>query len=173
MIVSIFAVTTDHATFGAISFSNPRDEKMIAFWNIRLLFAIPLTLALAFLFHGRLWGSVITPIAGHAEFSTTIDENGGTVYGKLTSSPRILQTTMLLGDQSNNITERCVQTHLEHAEKWGYKTIVLRRDFMSFEHQNGANSNYPKLLWDKALHMLSLLLDELKKPDHLRAEWLM
>lgn len=169
----VLVVTTDHVTIGALGFTNLQDKKMIAFWNIRLLFAIPLTLILAFLFHGQLWGSAITPITKHAEYSTAIDDDGGTVYGKLSSSPRILQTTMLLGDQSNNITERCIKTHLEHGDRWGYKTIVLRRDFMSFEHENGANSGYPKLLWDKALHMLSLLLDELKKPDDVRAEWLM
>ena len=78
--------------------------------------------------------------------------------------PRILQATMMFGDKFNGVNERTLQSHVDHAKRWGYGDHILRREIV------GAGE-WDKFIFSKILHVLDLILGELKKPRAERAEW--
>lgn len=66
---------------------------------------------------------------------------------------------MLYG-KHNVYYERALQTHMKHAQRWGYGMHVLHHDIAV---------GY----WNKPSYLLSLVIQELAKPPSDRAEWLM
>jgi len=81
------------------------------------------------------------------------------------NAPEIIQGSMLLGPANNTVFERAMQTHIEHGERWGYKTHILREGYRP-------RSSEELSVWDKTIHMLSIIDQELSKPETERAEWL-
>lgn len=63
------------------------------------------------------------------------------------------------------IDERCLATHLEHGERWGYPTHILREDVRG-------KGQWRELIFSKPLYMLSIAVAEMAKPAAERAEWL-
>ena len=75
-----------------------------------------------------------------------------------------MQATMMFGDKYNGLNERALQSHIDHAKRWGYGDYILRREIV------GAGQ-WDKLIFSKLLHVLNLILEELKRPREERAEW--
>ena len=84
------------------------------------------------------------------------------VSGK--NRPKILQATMMFGDKYDGLNERTLQSHVDHAKRWGYGDFILRREIV------GAGQ-WDKLIFSKVLHVLNLIVEELKRPREERAEW--
>ena len=78
--------------------------------------------------------------------------------------PKILQATMMFGDKYDGLNERTLQSHVDHAKRWGYGDYILRREIV------GAGQ-WDKLIFSKLLHILTLIIEELKRPKEERAEW--
>ncbi|KAI5239925.1 hypothetical protein E4T43_06462 [Aureobasidium subglaciale] len=71
---------------------------------------------------------------------------------------RIAKVSMLYGD--NSLYERALDSHIRHGEKWGYPTYIKRQnEYCGY--------------WNKPTFMIQQLAQELAKPEHERAEWLM
>lgn len=65
---------------------------------------------------------------------------------------------MLYGD--NKLYERALESHTRHGEKWGYSTYIKRQnEYCGY--------------WNKPTFMIQQVAQELAKPEHERAEWLM
>lgn len=87
---------------------------------------------------------------------TTVDPSLGP------SEPRIVQVSMLFGEEDDEIYQRCLDTHFEHGKRWMYETRVLRQEIRTHKY----------FLLNKTLYVLSYLLTEMaKKPDE-RARWI-
>ena len=71
---------------------------------------------------------------------------------------------MMFGDGYVGINERTLQSHIDHAKRWGYRNHILRREIV------GAGQ-WDKFIFSKILHVLDLIIGELKKPREERAEW--
>ena len=78
--------------------------------------------------------------------------------------PRILQATMIFGNTFTGVNERILQSHVDHAKRWGYRDHILRREIV------GAGQ-WDRFIFSKVLHILDLIIAELKKPKAERAEW--
>ena len=78
--------------------------------------------------------------------------------------PRILQATMMFGDKYVGLNERTLQSHVDHAKRWGYGDYLLSREIV------GAGQ-WDKFIFCKILHVLDLIIGESKKPKEERAEW--
>ena len=78
--------------------------------------------------------------------------------------PKILQATMMFGDKYDGLNERTLQSHVDHAKRWGYGDHILRREIV------GAGQ-WDKLIFSKLLHISTLIMEELKRPREERAEW--
>ncbi|KAI4855201.1 hypothetical protein E4T45_03364 [Aureobasidium sp. EXF-8846] len=78
------------------------------------------------------------------------------IYG---SKPyRIAKVSMLYGD--NKLYERALESHIRHGERWGYPTYIKRQnEYCGY--------------WNKPTFMIQQVAQELAKPKHERAEWLM
>ncbi|KAG9951481.1 glycosyltransferase family 34 protein, partial [Aureobasidium melanogenum] len=78
------------------------------------------------------------------------------IYG---SKPyRIAKVSMLYGN--NKLYERALESHTRHGEKWGYPTYIKRQnEYCGY--------------WNKPTFMIQQIAQELAKPEHERAEWLM
>lgn len=74
---------------------------------------------------------------------------------------RIAKVSMLYGDKNkNNLYERALDSHIKHAEKWGYPVHVKREnEYCGY--------------WNKPTFMISKVAEELAKPKKERMEWLM
>ncbi|KAF2837905.1 glycosyltransferase family 34 protein, partial [Patellaria atrata CBS 101060] len=72
---------------------------------------------------------------------------------------RIGKCTILFGDP-NPTYERALRTHEAHNRLHGYPLLVLRKGILDD-------------VWTKPAYILSLLLQELEKPDDQRLEWLL
>ncbi|THW47179.1 hypothetical protein D6D22_02772 [Aureobasidium pullulans] len=76
-----------------------------------------------------------------------------------TTNPyKISKVSMLYGD--NDLYERALQSHIRHADRWGYPTKIWRQD-------DGCG------FWNKPTFLMSLVTKELAKPEKERMEWLM
>lgn len=101
--------------------------------------------------------------------------DGALSYGNMTSSPRILQTTMLFTGMKNAVSDRCLQSHLDQGARHGYKMSVLRSEFMRIDEKEKEMQKrevFSEIIWDKPLYILSTLVEELAKPEKERAEWI-
>ncbi|OCK78074.1 glycosyltransferase family 34 protein [Lepidopterella palustris CBS 459.81] len=67
---------------------------------------------------------------------------------------------MLVLNKENEIYERAIESHRRHNEIHGYEMHVLRR---------GVTKGY----WNKFAYLLSLVVNELSKPEDKRTEWIM
>ena len=131
------------------------------------LFIIPLICLLSAIFYIRhnpsqFYNSKISesntvPKDSSLQNATTIDQSSNS------SEPRIVQVSMLFGEQDNEIYQRCLDTHFEHGKRWGYRTHVLRQEIRTNKY----------FLLNKPLYVLSYLLTEMAKKPHERAAWLM
>ena len=122
--------------------------------------------------HDRKQESGTAPQAPPKDDST----HNQTVYGLPTSSPKIIQASMLQGSSVNEITEQCLQTHVKHGARLGYQTVVLRKDFMSTEAKRQTKDRREEIspsVWDKLLHVNLIIMQELNKPIEDRVGWVM
>ena len=78
---------------------------------------------------------------------------------------RIRQASIMIGDQHKLIFEPCMETHLNHARKWGYPTHILKHDL-------SGKAGWIRFVLEKSLHILSLLVSEMAKASHERADWI-
>ena len=98
----------------------------------------------------------------HAEFVPEAANRGSNVSEKNRS--RILQATMMFGNTYLGLNERTLQSHSDHAKRWGYGDHILRREIVG-------TGQWDKFIFSKILHLLNLIIGELKKPMKERAEW--
>lgn len=78
--------------------------------------------------------------------------------------PRLMQASMLSGYEPGSPHERCLETHVRHGERWGHPTHVLRQNLVPGYH-NGA--------FNKAAHLLNIIMGEMAKDVDKRAEWIL
>ena len=78
---------------------------------------------------------------------------------------RIRQASMIVGDQHASVFGPCMETHLDHARQWGYPTHILRHDL-------SRKAGWIRLVLEKSLHVLSLMVSEMAKAAHERADWI-
>lgn len=78
--------------------------------------------------------------------------------------PRLMQASMLSGYEPGSPHERCLETHVRHGERWGHPTHVLRQNLVPGYH-NGA--------FNKAAHLLNIIMGEMAKDADKRAEWIL
>lgn len=71
---------------------------------------------------------------------------------------RIAKVSMLYG-KHNHLYERALRSHQRHAERWGYRSHILRQDITAG-------------FWNKPTYLLGLVIQELAKPPQDRLEWL-
>ena len=71
---------------------------------------------------------------------------------------------MMFGNTFTGLNERILQSHVDHATRWGYRDHVLRREIVGV-------GQWDKFIFSKVLHVLDLIVEELKKPRAERAEW--
>jgi len=76
--------------------------------------------------------------------------------------PTLAKVMLMVGNQTNDIYERAIRTHQNHASRHGYSMFVQRQPLV-----DGA------IHWSKSALLLSTLLRELGKPDNERLRWLM
>ena len=72
----------------------------------------------------------------------------------------------MFGDKYTGLNEKTLQSHIDHAERWGYEDHILRREIV------GAGE-WDKFIFCKILHVLDLIIRELKRPREDRAQWIM
>ncbi|THX44002.1 hypothetical protein D6D08_10525 [Aureobasidium pullulans] len=71
---------------------------------------------------------------------------------------KIAKVSMLYGN--NSLYERALESHTRHGERWGYPTYIKRQnEYCGY--------------WNKPTFMIQQVAQELAKPEHERAEWLM
>ncbi len=96
------------------------------------------------------------------EVEVHIPDNMMQNWGK---GSRIRQASMVIGDQHRSVFEPCIETHLEYGRKWGYPTHILKHDL-------SGKAGWIRLVLEKSLHVLSLLVSEMEKASHERADWI-
>jgi hypothetical protein len=74
--------------------------------------------------------------------------------------PRICKVSMVFGDNDLQVYNRALRKHEEHNRIHGYTMEVLRGQLLDD-------------VWSKPSFLLSLILEELLKPEEERVEWLM
>lgn len=75
-------------------------------------------------------------------------------------APRITKITSLFGEKDNDLYEQTIRSHEEHDRIHGYETRVFREKVV-------------ESYWSKHSLLLSVLTEELEKPQDQRTEWLM
>ena len=78
--------------------------------------------------------------------------------------PRLMQASMISGYEPGSPHERCLETHVRHGHRWGYPTHVLRKNLVPGYHHGAFN---------KAAHLLNLIMSEMSKDEGKRAEWIL
>lgn len=101
-----------------------------------------------------------------AQADIVLDAKHQTNYVSEEKRPRILQATMMFGNKYVGVNGRTLQSHVDHAIRWGYGNHILRREIV------GAGQ-WDKFIFSKILHVLNLIIGELKRPKEERAEWVM
>lgn len=84
---------------------------------------------------------------------------------------RILQATMMFGHNYKGLNERALQSHAEHASRWGYGNHVLTREIVGAGEIEG-EGEWKKYIFSKILYILRIMTMELEKPRDKRAEWI-
>lgn len=77
---------------------------------------------------------------------------------------RLMQASMISGFEPGSPHERCLETQIRHGERWGHPTNVLRKNIVPGYH-NGA--------FNKAAHLLNIIMGEMIKEEGKRAEWIL
>lgn len=77
---------------------------------------------------------------------------------------RLLQASMISGYEPGSPHERCLETHVRYGERWGHPTHVLRQNLVPGYH-NGA--------FNKAAHLLNIIMGEMAKEADKRSEWVL
>lgn len=77
---------------------------------------------------------------------------------------RVLQATMMFGDVYVGLNERTLQSHVDHAKRWGYGDRILRAEIVGAGQRD-------RFLFSKILHVLNLIIGELERPKEKRAQW--
>lgn len=75
------------------------------------------------------------------------------------SKSKVTKVTALFG-QENELYEAAIRSHEEHNRLHGYELKVLRERIVN---------NF----WSKPAYLLSLIVEELAKPEEERTEWIM
>lgn len=78
---------------------------------------------------------------------------------------RIRQASMTIGNQHMSVFKPCMETHLAYGRKWGYPTHILKHDL-------SRKAGWVRLVLETTLHVLSLLVSEMAKESHERADWI-
>lgn len=86
-------------------------------------------------------------------------------------TPRILQATMMFGHNFEGLNERTLQSHAEHATRWGYGNHVLKMAIVG-AGEVGGEGVWTKYIFSKILYILKIMTMELEKPRNKRAEWI-
>ena len=87
------------------------------------------------------------------------------------SIPRILQATMMFGHNYKGLNERTLQSHAEHASRWGYGNHVLTREIVGAGAIEG-EGEWNTFIFSKLLYIMRIMIMELEKPRDERAEWI-
>ena len=82
-----------------------------------------------------------------------------------TRGPRIRQASIIFENQRKSIFEPCMETHIDHGRKWGYPTHILKHDL-------SGKAGWIRLVLEKLLHVLSLLVSEMAKASYEQADWI-
>ena len=77
---------------------------------------------------------------------------------------RLIQASMISGFEPGSPHERCLETQIRHGERWGHPTHVLRQNLVPGYH-NGA--------FNKAAHLLNIIMGEMTKDEGKRSEWIL
>ena len=83
----------------------------------------------------------------------------------ISDRPRLIQATVIYPGPPDPLYEGCLNSHIRHGEKWGYRTEVLHELMFPTSQHRG--------LFNKIAFLLSLLLKEMALPAEERAEWLL
>jgi hypothetical protein len=81
-------------------------------------------------------------------------------------NPRILKVTVFYGEgmlykgSDEDVSQEILQGHSDHALRHGHKQIIQRQNLM-------------ETIYTKPAAILSILLQELQKPEEKRAEWIL
>ena len=95
---------------------------------------------------------------------TVLDSANGVTNVSEEERPRVLQATMMFGSKYLGLNERTLQSHIDHAKRWGYGNHILRQEIV------GAGQ-WDKFIFCKILHIQDLIIGELKRSRGERAEW--
>lgn len=104
----------------------------------------------------------------HENGGTTPEPNGNAVEIR---TPKILQASMMFGKNYLGLNERTLQSHAEHAQRWGYGDHVLTREIVGAGAVEGEGV-WKKYIFSKILYILKIMIIELERPREERAEWI-
>lgn len=77
------------------------------------------------------------------------------------------------GGSEHDMYEHALKGHLAHGERFGYETHVLREDIVGTgENGRDTDGRWKAGVFKKPLCLLSLIINELAKPEEQRAEWI-
>lgn len=96
------------------------------------------------------------------------------ISDKVTTQDRtskILQASMMFGHNYKGLNERTLQSHADHATRWGYGNHVLRREIVGAGEIEG-EGDWNKFIFSKLLYILKIMIAEMDKPRDKRAEWI-
>ena len=80
------------------------------------------------------------------------------------TEPRIGKVTVLF-HRKDEATTRAIKSHKAHNQRFGYPQFVLRHGLLDGGTLDGS--------WNKPVYILAVLLEELRKPEAERLQWLL
>ena len=101
--------------------------------------------------------------------ATIAESNNNIVDGSKPS--KIIQATMMFGHNYKGLNERTLQSHVEHAKRWGYGDHILTREVVGARQVEG-EGEWNRYIFSKILYILKLMVMELERPREERAEWI-
>jgi hypothetical protein len=100
----------------------------------------------------------------------TVDQ----IYQRTSNSSRVGQITLKYGTGSRHhspeleyLNNKTLETHLHYARRWG-NALWIGKEEILIGPQDGSTTG----MWSKQALVLSIILDELRKPKESRLEWL-
>ena len=84
--------------------------------------------------------------------------------GGIAAESRIGKITILFNGKDPTLV-RALQTHEDHNRKFGYPLLILRHGLLDGGNLNG--------IWNKPAYILAALLEESRKPENERLQWLL
>ena len=109
-----------------------------------------------------------TTLSSNRHGSATPDSGSATAQRQVS---RILQASMMFGHRYKGLNERTLQSHVEHAQRWGYVNHVLTREIVGAGAVEGEGV-WDRYIFSKLLYLLRIMTMELEKPREERAEWI-